>query len=49
MSSILRIILVTSVARVKADILTKAGYIILCSRALSTSYPVLAFNPQLVN
>lgn len=48
-SSILRIILVTSVAKVNADILTKAGYMILCSKALSTNYPVLAFNPQNVN
>ena len=49
MSSILSIILVTSVASVNAEILTRAGYIILCSKALSTSYPVLAFNPQKVN
>lgn len=36
-SSILRIIRVTSVANVSAEILTKAGYMILCSSALSTS------------
>ena len=49
MSSIFKIILVTSVASVKEEILTKAGCMILCSKALSTSYPVLAFNPQKVN
>lgn len=37
MSSILRIILVTSVARVSAEMLTSAGCMILCSKQLSTN------------